>query len=67
MNTDTLTFKYFIATVRLQTLANILMVTALDFNLAQCDLNCATMLVWKIPLFGLKYPTDKSLRAYPMI
>ena len=67
MNTDTLTFKYFIATVRLQTLANILMVTAFDFDLVQRDLNCATMLVWKIPLFGLKYPTDKCLCAYPMI
>ena len=43
LNTDTLTFKYFIATVRLQTLANILMVTTFDFNLVQCDLNCATM------------------------
>ena len=67
MNTDTLTFKYFIATVRLQTLANILMVTAFDFDLVQCDLNCATMSAWKIPLLGLKYPTDKNLCAYPMI
>ena len=67
MDTDTLTFKYFIATVRLQTLANILMVTAFDFNLDQCALNCATMLVWKLSLFGLKYPTDKNLCGYPMI
>ena len=67
MNTDTLTFKYFIATVRLQTLANILMVTTFDFDLVQRVLYCSKMLLWKIPLFGLKYPTDKKLCAYPMI
>ena len=43
------------------------MVTTFDFDLVQRVLYCSKMLVWKIPLFGFKYPTDKKLCAYPMI